>query len=256
MSPHSRSCLAVVAVIAFARCGENVPPLPTEPPPVPQATQPPAPASPPAPVPSEPTPPPPGRNHPPTVTLSASGRGSCHPTPDRTCQVEMVADAHDRDGDALRLEWHGCTSGTGVTEPCTINRPGEFTATVIVTDVHGAAARESATILGTNLPPVVRIGPQRPPDPAPANTFYAIAGDEPYDPDDYPPYMNMACPHARVTTSGPCHAGIGLCGGAGDAFDIDLTTTAGPGTCVVEATVTDPWGAVGRDRFSFGVLAP
>ena len=36
----------------------------------------------------------------------------------------------------------------------------------------------------------------------------------------------------------------------------DLRTLAGPGTCVVEATVTDPWGAVARDSFSFRVLAP
>jgi hypothetical protein len=189
------------------------------------------------------------------VTLT--GGGSCHPQPGKPCSVEFQADPHDRDGDPVTLEWSGCTSGTGFTERCTIDRPGRFTATVTVKDSHGATARETATADGTNLLPVVKIGQAgRPPDPAPSNRFYAIAGDEPYDPDDYGQYSNQACPHARATATGPCRASVGLCGGVGDAFDIDLTTLVGPGTCVVEATVTDPWGAVGRDRFSFQVLAP
>jgi hypothetical protein len=172
------------------------------------------------------------------------------------CKVEFQVEVRDRDGDPVRLEWRGCTSGTGFTELCTIDRPGDFTATVIATDSHGATARASGKAQGTNLPPVVKIGPHRPPDPAPSNTFYSVVGDEPYDPDDWTPYMNLACPHVRVTATGPCRAALGLCGGAGDAFDIDLTTLPGPGTCIVEATVTDPWGAVGRDRISFRVLAP
>jgi hypothetical protein len=189
------------------------------------------------------------------VTLT--GGGACHPSVNRPCTVEFQVEARDRDGDAIRIEWHGCTSGTGFTELCTIDRPGEHTATVIVTDVHGAATRVSETARGVNQAPVVRIGAAgRPPDPAPANRFYAIAGDEPFDPDDFPPYSNQACPFARVAASGPCRASLGLCGGVGDAFDIDLATLAGPGTCVIEATVTDPWGAVGRDRLTFQVLAP
>ncbi len=256
MSPTPRPAFAAaLAVLSLIACeGRNpVDPITTPSTPETAATQPtPAPPSPqPTPTPSEPAPP---ANHPPTVTLT--GGGGCHAMVGRPCTVEFVAEARDRDGDPVHLEWRGCTSGTGVTERCTIDRPGEFTATVIAKDSHGATARAEATARGTNQLPVVRIGPQRPPDPAPANTFYSIVGDEPYDPDDWTPYMNLACPHARVTATGPCRASLGLCGGVGDAFDVDLTTLAGPGTCVVEATVTDPWGAVGRDRFSFRVLAP
>jgi hypothetical protein len=252
-----RSFTAWLAVLVLAACdGRNpVQPIPTPTTPVTVDPPPPtpAPSAQPTPAPSEP-PPPGSSNHPPSVTLT--GGGSCHPLVSRPCALEFQADVRDRDGDAVRLEWRGCTSGTGFTELCTIDRPGEFTATVIATDSHGATARASATARGTNLPPVVRIGGPRPPDPAPSNTVYPTAGDEPQDPDDWSPYMNKACPFARVTATGPCRAALGLCGGVGDAFDIDIRTLAGPGTCVVEATVTDPWGAVGRDTLRFRVLAP
>jgi len=56
-----------------------------------------------------------------------------------------------------------------------------------------------------------------------------------------------------VVTSGPCSAGLAACGGVGDAFDIDIRTLPGGGTCTVEATVRDGWGAVGRDRIAFQV---
>lgn len=247
----------LVAVIGLVGCASENPVQPNTPRasvPTPVATVPPAPATtqPPA---TQPTPEPdPSRNNrPPTVTLT--GGGSCHPSVNRPCTVEFQAQVLDREGDAYSLRWEGCASGTGFTETCTIARPGDHTATVVVTDARGAVGRASATARGTNLAPIVRIGLTRPPDPAPANTFFPIIGDEPYDPDDWPPYNNLACPTARVTGSGACRATLAWCGGVGNAFDIDVRTT-GPGTCTVEATVTDPWGAVGRDRFSFRVLAP
>lgn len=257
MSATRRRCLvAVVAVLSLAGCEGRNPVEPVTPPTVPVTTAPqaptPAPSAAPSPTPPEPDPPS-STNHPPTVTLT--GGGSCHPHPTAPCKVEFQAEVRDRDGDTVRLEWRGCTSGTGFTELCTIDRPGEHTATVIATDAHGATAKASGTARGTNLPPVVKIGGPRPPDPAPANTVYPIAGGEPHDPDDYGT-DNSACPHARVTATGPCRVSFALCGGIGDVFDFDIRTLAGPGTCVVEASVTDPWGLVGRDTLTFRVLAP
>jgi hypothetical protein len=257
MSPtRRRPLVAVLAVLGLAGCEGRNPVRPVPPPTAPatQAPEPPAPApsAPPTPAPSEPPPPSP-TNHPPALTLT--GGGSCHPHVNQPCRVEFQADVRDRDGDSFRLEWRGCTSGTGFTELCTIDRPGEHTATVTATDAHGATARASATARGTNLPPVVRIGGPRPPDPAPANTVYPIAGAEPHDPDDYAS-DNSACPYARVTATGPCHVSFAVCGGVGDVFDFDIRTLAGPGTCVVEASVTDPWGLVGRDTLTFRVRAP
>jgi hypothetical protein len=251
-----RSFAALLAVLVFAACDDRNPiqpiPAPTTPVVVDPPPPTPAPSAEPTPTPSEP--PPSSNNHRPTVTLT--GGGSCHPSVSRPCRVEFQADVRDRDGDPVRLEWRGCTSGTGFTELCTIDRPGEFTATVIVTDSHGASARASATARGTNQPPVVKLGPYGfPPDPAPAQTHYTIVGGEPHDPDDYTA-ENSACPHALVSATGPCRAVLAGCGGVGDVFDIDVRTLDGPGTCTIEASVTDPWGAVGRDRYSFRVLAP
>lgn len=247
----TRPSLAAAAA-GFVACGSSntlvQPPPETVPPP--PATS--APAAAPTPSPS-PTPEA-STNRAPRVSLT--GGGSCHPGVGRPCRVEFQVDARDPDGDRLTYEWFGCTSGRGLTETCAVDRPGEHTATVVVVDAHGATARASATARGTNELPVVRFGLTRPPDPAPSNQVYTVVGAEPWDPDDYPRNSNQACPHARVTTTGPCRAALGLCGGAGDAFDVDVRTLTGPGTCVVEATVTDPWGAVGRDRFSFAVSAP
>ena len=61
------------------------------------------------------------------------------------------------------------------------------------------------------------------------------------------------CQTAQVTTAGPCTAGVSLCGGVADAFDVDIRTLPGGGTCTVEATAQDGWGAVGRDRIAFQV---
>jgi hypothetical protein len=241
---------ALLAVAGLAACGKDTPVQPREPavPTQTPAPQPPAVANP------TPTPEPQPGNRPPTVTLT--GGGACHPTVKAPCTVGFGVDAKDKDGDEITIEWTGCTRGHGLTEDCTIERPGEHTATVTVTDSRGARTRVSATARGTNQLPVVRIGGPKPPNPAPSNTFYPIAGGEPFDPDDYTE-QNSACPHARVTATGPCRVSATVvCGGVGDVFDFDIRTLNGPGTCVVEATVVDPWGAVGRDTLEFRVAAP
>lgn len=249
-----RTSCALLVVVCWAGCASENPVQPRAGAPTPLPTVAPAPATTLPPVTPTPVPDPSRTNRPPSVTLT--GGGSCHPVVNRPCKVGFEAQVLDRDGDAFSLRWQGCAAGTGFTAACTIDRPGDHTATVVATDARGATASASATALGTNLPPVLEsFAIPRPPDPAPANTFYAMAGYEPYDPDDWPPNMNLACPTSRVTVTGACVGGLAWCGGVADAFDVDLRTT-GPGTCVVEATVTDPWGAVTREAFSFRVLAP
>jgi hypothetical protein len=195
-------------------------------------------------------------NRPPTVTVS--NNGSCHPRPGRSCTVSFNAVAQDPDGDPLRLAWAGCASGRGPVATCTVSSPGLVTASVLVDDGRGGLATVSATAEGTNAPPVVYIGfgpggqPIPVPDPAASNRTYTVEGTEPVDPEgDEEP--NRLCTRAGLVVTGPCRATLFACGGVGNVFDIDIHTLQGPGTCLVEARVPDPWGAVGTARLAFAV---
>lgn len=199
-------------------------------------------------------------NRPPTVRVE--GGGACHPSAAgsrlgaRPCSVPLRAEASDPDGDTLSFAWSGCASGDRVDALCAVPAPGTFTATLTVRDGRGGVAQASALSQGTNQAPVVRFGfSGRPPDPAPSNQLYSIAGGQPEDPDgDEDP--NQICNTVTFSVSGPCTSGPPYCGGVGDVFDVDVHTTNGPGTCVLEATARDSWGAVGSDRLEFRVLPP
>lgn len=252
MSRNRRTALATTVLalgLMLVACEEDRPTTPQ--PPVANPSPTPAPTASPTPAPTpEPTPTP-AANLPPTVTV-ASG-GGCHPRPGQPCTVAFNATAKDPEDDHIAYGWDGCAQGNAPLALCTIAQPGVFTATVLVSDGQGNFARASGVAEGTNLPPVVRLS-GGPPNPAPSHTTYAFAGGQPYDPEeDEDP--NRLCTRATVTAvSGPCRAGLSVCGGVGDAFDWDVTTTQGPGTCVVEARVADVWGAVGTHRISFQVL--
>jgi hypothetical protein len=229
--------------LVLAGCEEDRPTTPR--PPVANPSPTPSPTPTPEPTPT------PAANRPPTVSVTSGG--GCHPLPSRPCTVAFNATASDPDGDRIAYGWDGCAQGNNPLAVCTIARPGPVTASVLVADGQGGFARATAGAEGTNLPPVVRLSGS-PPNPAPSNTTFSFIGGEPFDPeDDEPP--NVLCTRASVTAvSGPCRAGLGACGGVGDAFDWDVTTLQGPGTCVVEARVADIWGAVGTHRISFQVL--
>ncbi|HET8647561.1 MAG TPA: hypothetical protein VFO85_18835, partial [Vicinamibacteria bacterium] len=191
----------------------------------------------------------PAANQPPSVSVTSGG--GCHPVPGRPCTVSVNATASDPEGDRLAYGWDGCAQGNAPLALCTIDRPGDFTATVLVSDGEGNFARASAVAHGLNAPPVIRLGGPRPPNPAPSNTSYFLVSQPPDDPDgDESP--STLCQRVTITTSGPCRAGVGLC--AGHGMDTDIRTLQGPGTCVVEIRVTDIWGAVGSDRLVFDVL--
>lgn len=236
---------ALALSLLFAACEED---RVTTPPPVanPSPTPTPSPSATPTPAPT----PTPDANRPPTVTVTSSG--SCHPVPGRPCTVSFNASASDPDGDRIAYGWDGCAQGNVPLVTCTIDRPGDVTATVLVDDGNGHVARASATASGVNLPPTVRLG-DRPPNPAPSHTtFNFIGGQFPQDPEgDEDP--GVLCNRVVVVATGPCRAGRGGCYRADMSFDWDLSTLQGPGTCVVEARVADIWGAVGVDRFSFTV---
>jgi len=221
------------------------------PPPVSTPTPTPAPTASPTPEPSPEPSPTPAANRPPTVTVTSGG--GCHPSPGRPCTVAFNATASDPEDDHIAYGWDGCAQGNAPLAICTIVQPGQVTATVLVSDGQGNFARASGIAHGTNEPPVIRFGGPRPPNPAPSNTFYTLSGNQPADPEEDED-GNRLCTRATVVASGPCRATLFLCGGVGDAFDVDVTTLQGPGTCTLEARVADVWGAVGVDRLVFQVL--
>lgn len=236
-------CTILLALMALPACDDDRPLSPG--PPVVNPSPSPTPTAEPSPEPSPTTP----ANQPPTVTVTSGG--DCHPRPSEPCTVGFNATASDPDDDRIAYGWDGCAQGNAPFAICTITRPGQFTATVLVTDGQGNFARASGIALGTNEPPIVRLG--TPPNPAPSNTSFTLVAGQPEDPEeDEDP--NRLCGRATVTASGPCRAALAACGGVGDAFDVDVTTLQGPGTCLIEARVADIWGAVGIARVSFTVL--
>jgi hypothetical protein len=242
-----RPALVALAACALLHACSDDPPFRPAPVTLPAATPTPAPA---APTPS-PSPSAAPENDAPTI-VGIEGGGECHPWLDKPCYVAFRVKVKERDGDDYTVEWKGCASGSDEAATCVIDKPGVHRAQVIVTDEHGAFDKASAEARGTNSAPRVRFGPGLPPDPAAPNVLYRIEGGQPVDPEeDWDP--NRICNTARVTASGPCTAVLAWCGGVGDAFDVEVRTQPGGGTCAVEATAQDGWGAVGRDRISFRV---
>jgi hypothetical protein len=203
-------------------------------------------------------------NTPPEVTLS--GGGSCHPgfvfDELRPCAVTFRAVARDRDGDPVRLAWEGCTSGSGETAECRIDRPGTFTARVVASDGRGGQAQATAQAEGSNRPP--RPALQRcfayccvrgtcscddglPPGQA-ATCWWD--GDDDLDPDG----DRWSC--VRASVRGACSGGaFGACGGLGNAIEVDFQAGSG-GACEVEAVVRDSWGAEQTVAHTVAVRAP
>ncbi|MGH9388226.1 MAG: hypothetical protein ACRD1Z_01320 [Vicinamibacteria bacterium] len=184
--------------------------------------------------------------------------GSCHPSAAgsrvgaRSCTVRLVAQASDPDGDDLEILWSGCGSGRDLIADCVITSPGPLSARIEVRDGRGGAAAAVAQAVGVNEAPEIGFGEPRPPDPAPPNTLYFVNGGQPTDPDD-DEEENTLCSRTALTVWGACTAGISRCGGVGDVFDVDIRTTAGPGTCVLELKTMDSWDFEGRARLTFRV---
>lgn len=194
-------------------------------------------------------------NRPPVVSLTG---GSCHPSASgsrlgaQPCTVRLVAQASDPDGDELEVIWSGCGSGVDLVADCVITEPGAMSARIEVRDGRGGTAAAVAQAVGINLPPEIRFGTPRPPNPAPQNTSYTLVGSQPTDPDEDED-ENVLCSRTSVSASGACTVGLPFrCGGVSDGFEVDLRTL-GPGTCSLETRTEDSWGFDGVDRFTFRV---
>ncbi len=161
---------------------------------------------------------------PPTVTISGGG-GSCHPN----CTVAFGATVTGG-APPIAYAWTGCTTGTGTSSSCTVDRVGGLTGTVTVTDGLGRTATASASASGVNAAPTVSCNsPNCDGTPYPTKTCGIGVADS--DPD------NDTLSYSATNLNGPCKSlncswSRGFC---------NVQATAA-GTCKFTVTVSDPWG--------------
>lgn len=189
----------------------------------------------------------PETNNPPAVTVSFPTGNTCAPSLATPCTVDVVAQATDADGDALRYSWSGCASGSDTRARCTIAAPGQIAATVTVDDQRGHVVSGSASATGTNGLPDVSIGyiALLPTSQVAIDILGGI-----HDPEDGFLCGQQYC--GGLTVSGACGGGTLQCTCLGD-LEILLHRTATTGVCSITVEVKDKWGAVGKPTVTFDV---
>jgi hypothetical protein len=197
--------------------------------------------------PSSPTPTAPDSNRPAAVAISFPAGDSCAPTRTTPCAIEVVAQASDPDGDALRFSWSGCAAGTDARARCTVAAPGSVTATVTIDDQHGHVSSASATVTGINGLPDLFVGHILIP---PAGQGEIDILGNVMDPEDGLVCGREYC--GSVSSTGACgRASVECTCLAG--LEIRIERTATTGVCSVSLEVKDKWGATGTPTVSFDV---
>jgi hypothetical protein len=191
-------------------------------------------------------------NRPPTVTVRFAGPSGCHPRKQADgvipCNVDLIAEAKDPDGDRVTFSWSGCAAGNSAASSCRIDSPGSFVATVQARDPHGAAARASLTARGVNGAPFARF---LTPAPARVGQPIEIFGSV-HDPDDGAVCGRQWC--VRAEAGGACGPNAFLdCTCLGELYG-EVRPHA-PGTCTFEVTMKDDWGLEGKTVLRVDVSA-
>jgi hypothetical protein len=140
--------------------------------------------------------------------------------------------------------WSGCASGTAKTATCVIERPGDVTVSVRVTDGLGQVADGGATATGTNRPPVPWIS-----DRVLWESWTPSLGAGSFEVDaqvvEPDPALIGNCGGIRdprwVTASGICYGGYFRCWPG--AMDVGALKNAPSGECSLTLTAQDEWGA-------------
>lgn len=165
-------------------------------------------------------------NRPPTVrALALLPEAECHPR----CSLTVEAVAEDPDGDELSYVWSGCASGTDERESCSIPQPGDYTASVTVSDGRGGVASAFVDLRGVNRPPVVQGTAQV----FGAGTWRILVENE--DPDGDPTVCGWL---------GDCE-----CTGSVQSYNLICRMPAGVNRCFERFACTDPFGATDETRF-------
>jgi hypothetical protein len=176
-----------------------------------------------------------------TVTLAAS-QTSCYPRPSQACSIDFAAVVPASEARSLRYTWSGCGSGTARTSTCSIDRPGDVTIAVEVTDQAGQTTRATGTARGANLPPSVEIGDfvlwESWDDTRRAGSF-EVSGrisDPEVPTGDCGPGPDMRA----VTASGICSSGYARC--TVGNLEVGALKIAAAGECSLTLTGIDEWG--------------
>jgi hypothetical protein len=165
-------------------------------------------------------------NRPPTVrAVALLPEAECHPR----CSLTVEAQAEDPDGDELSYVWSGCASGTNVRESCAIPQPGDYAASVTVSDGRGGVASAFVDLRGTNRTPIVQGGQFL----SGSGTYRFQVVNE--DPDG----DTMVCGWL-----GDCE-----CTGSVQSYNLTCHLPAAVNRCFQRFACTDPFGATGETRF-------
>jgi Big-like domain-containing protein len=187
-------------------------------------------------------------NAPPSVTVVFQGASTCTPQPGRACSLDVLAQASDPDGDPLQYVWSGCASGTSPRATCTVDRPGQSTALVEISDDHGHTVRGAVSGDGTNNPPGVQIGYITV---FPSGDIELLGNIT--DPDEGFLCGRQYC--VAATASGACGSARLDCTCLA-GLEVDVARTAASGTCTVTFSLKDSWGQLGAPSISFDINNP
>ena len=190
---------------------------------------------------SAPTSPGTAQNAAPDVAVAFVSTSECYPRPGQTCTVDVFAAANDVDGDALTYAWSGCATGSAARATCTVDRLGEVTAIIDVSDGRGHTVRRVIAPAGVNHPPSLSLTPIVWESDGSFELFGALS-----DPDEgmlCGGGLAGPCPYlVSATAAGDCRPSLTFtCGCLGGA-DVIASKTSPSGTCSLTIAIKDSWG--------------
>ena len=188
----------------------------------------------------------------PTVNVRFDGATTCTPMPNKACTLDVTVIASDPDNDALEYKWDGCAKGSSTRATCSLSKPGPVQATVTASDGHGHDVTASATAVGEDEPPTVKVGYVSVFSSGSIEVLGSIV-----DPEEGELCGGGTNFCLSVTGSGACTGRAGcsrnLCLGG---LELYATQSAAHGTCTLSIEVQDSFSKRGTTKYTFDLDDP